>query len=66
MPARSKGCQTRVAVALVLDARFGPDERVSRQSCRFITGRSSDMVDPNFRRTVLFVSEHEPNEGALG
>src|SRR5207248_4662885 len=25
-----------------------------------------DMIDPNFRRTVLFVSEHEPNEGALG
>src|SRR5436309_3456372 len=24
------------------------------------------MLDPNFRRTVLFVSEHDPNEGALG
>jgi putative transcriptional regulator len=25
-----------------------------------------NMLDPNFRRTVLFVSEHDPNEGALG
>ena len=25
-----------------------------------------NMFDPNFRRAVLFVSEHDPNEGALG
>jgi putative transcriptional regulator len=25
-----------------------------------------NMLDPNFRRTVLFVSQHDPNEGALG
>ena len=25
-----------------------------------------NMLDPNFRRTVLFISEHQPNEGALG
>jgi len=25
-----------------------------------------NMLDPNFRRTVLFVSEHHPNDGALG
>ena len=25
-----------------------------------------NMVDPNFRRTVLFISEHDPGEGALG
>jgi putative transcriptional regulator len=25
-----------------------------------------NMLDPNFRRTVLFVSEHDPGEGALG
>jgi len=25
-----------------------------------------NMLDPNFRRTVLFISEHDPNEGALG
>jgi putative transcriptional regulator len=24
------------------------------------------MLDPNFRRSVLFISEHDPNEGALG
>src|SRR5437588_8220017 len=24
------------------------------------------MLHPNFRRTVLFISEHDPNEGALG
>ena len=25
-----------------------------------------NMLDPNFRRTVLFISAHDPNEGALG
>jgi putative transcriptional regulator len=25
-----------------------------------------NMLDPNFRRTVLFISEHDPKEGALG
>src|SRR5947199_8144421 len=25
-----------------------------------------NMLDPNFRRTVLFISEHDPSEGALG
>jgi putative transcriptional regulator len=25
-----------------------------------------DMLDPNFRRTVLFISAHDPNDGALG
>jgi putative transcriptional regulator len=24
------------------------------------------MLDPNFRRTVLFLSNHDPNDGALG
>ena len=24
------------------------------------------MLDPNFRRTVLFISEHDQNDGALG
>jgi putative transcriptional regulator len=24
------------------------------------------MLDPNFRRTVLFISAHDPDEGALG
>ena len=25
-----------------------------------------NMLDPNFRRTVLFISSHEPDDGALG
>ena len=25
-----------------------------------------NMFDPNFRRAVLFISSHEPNEGAMG
>src|SRR3977135_4480360 len=25
-----------------------------------------NMLDPNFRRAVLFISAHEPDEGALG
>ena len=25
-----------------------------------------NMLDPNFRRAVLFISAHDPNEGALG
>src|SRR5437762_14152188 len=25
-----------------------------------------NMLDPNFRRTVLFISAHDPNERALG
>ncbi len=25
-----------------------------------------NMLDPNFRRTVLFISAHDPEEGALG
>src|SRR5690349_16372009 len=25
-----------------------------------------NMLDPNFRRTVLFISNHDPNDGALG
>src|SRR5215831_13841728 len=25
-----------------------------------------NMLDPNFRRTVLYISEHDPNDGALG
>src|SRR5213076_579345 len=42
------------------------DERLSRTLAGSLLVAHPDMVDPNFRRTVLFVSEHEPNEGALG
>src|SRR2546421_6665361 len=42
------------------------DERLSRSLAGSLLVAHPNMVDPNFRRTVLFVSEHEPNEGALG
>src|SRR5260370_37118184 len=42
------------------------DERGSRNFSGSLLVAHPNMVDPNFRRTVLFVSEHEPNEGALG
>ena len=42
------------------------DERVSRNFAGSLLVAHPNMVDPNFRRTVLFVSEHEPTEGALG
>src|ERR1700756_2000555 len=42
------------------------DERLSRNFAGSLLLAHPNMLDPNFRRTVLFVSEHEPNEGALG
>src|SRR5437868_15300592 len=42
------------------------DERLSHNFAGSLLVAHPNMVDPNFRRTVLFVSEHEPNEGALG
>src|ERR1041385_7905050 len=42
------------------------DEQGSRNFAGSLLVAHPNMVDPNFRRTVLFVSEHEPNEGALG
>ena len=41
------------------------DERVSRNFAGSLLVAHPNMVDQNFRRTVLFVSEHEPEEGAL-
>src|SRR5215831_19692047 len=39
-------------------------------ACRSLGGSllvaHPNMLDPNFRRTVLFISEHDPGEGALG
>src|SRR5262245_63524826 len=39
-------------------------------ACRSLAGSlliaHPSMLDPNFRRTVLFISEHDPGEGALG
>jgi putative transcriptional regulator len=42
------------------------DERVSRNFAGSLLVAHPNMIDPNFRRTVLFISEHQPNEGALG
>jgi putative transcriptional regulator len=42
------------------------DEGVSRNFAGSLLVAHPNMLDPNFRRTVLFISEHEPNEGALG
>src|SRR4051812_28113805 len=42
------------------------DERLSRGFAGSLLVAHPNMLDPNFRRTVLFVSEHEPHEGALG
>ncbi len=42
------------------------DEASSRSLAGSLLVAHPNMLDPNFRRTVLFVSEHDPNEGALG
>src|SRR3954454_9229080 len=42
------------------------DERWSRSLAGSLLVAHPNMVDPNFRRTVLFISEHQPHEGALG
>src|SRR5437667_9105041 len=42
------------------------DERLSRSFAGSLLVAHPNMLDPNFRRTVLFVSEHEAHEGALG
>src|SRR5437763_12193135 len=60
-----KGC-TSVRRGLYFCMRELGDERVSRNFAGSLLVAHPNMVDPNFRRTVLFISEHEPNEGALG
>jgi putative transcriptional regulator len=42
------------------------DKRSSRNFAGSLLVAHPNMLDPNFRRTVLFISEHDPNEGALG
>jgi putative transcriptional regulator len=42
------------------------EEMGSRNFAGSLLVAHPNMVDPNFRRTVLFVSEHDPGEGALG
>jgi putative transcriptional regulator len=42
------------------------DEAFSRSLAGSLLVAHPSMLDPNFRRTVLFISEHDPSEGALG
>src|SRR5499427_5166822 len=42
------------------------DKRLSRNFAGSLLVAHPNMLDPNFRRTVLYISEHDPNEGALG
>ena len=42
------------------------DEPSSRSLAGSLLVAHPNMLDPNFRRTVLFISEHDPKEGALG
>src|SRR5437660_6076435 len=42
------------------------DEASSRGLAGSLLVAHPNMLDPNFRRTVLFISEHDPNDGALG
>jgi putative transcriptional regulator len=42
------------------------DESSTRYLAGSLLVAHPNMLDPNFRRTVLFISEHDPNEGALG
>jgi len=40
--------------------------RMSRSLAGSLLVAHPNMLDPNFRRTVLFISAHDPDEGALG
>jgi len=42
------------------------EEGSSRSFAGSLLVAHPNMLDPNFRRTVLFISEHDPKEGALG
>ncbi|SRR6266571_166340 len=42
------------------------DDPFSRNFAGSLLVAHPNMLDPNFRRTVLFISEYDPNEGALG
>ena len=46
--------------------QLGGENPVSRSFAGSLLVAHPNMLDPNFRRTVLFLSEHCPNEGALG
>jgi putative transcriptional regulator len=42
------------------------DRGLSRSFAGSLLVADPNLLDPNFRRTVVFVSEHDPKEGALG
>src|SRR5438105_6393011 len=42
------------------------DEASSRGLAGSLLGAHPNMVDPNYRRTVLFIADHDPHEGAVG
>jgi len=42
------------------------DEAACRNLAGSLLVAHPNMLDPNFRRTVLFISEYDPGEGALG
>lgn len=42
------------------------DEATSASLAGSLLVAHPSMLDPNFRRSVLFISEHDPGEGALG
>jgi putative transcriptional regulator len=46
--------------------RNSEDEPSARSFAGSLLVAHPNMLDPNFRRTVLFISEHDPGEGALG
>src|SRR6266508_4297197 len=46
--------------------RNSDDEPASRSLAGSLLVAHPNMLDPNFRRTVLFISAHDPKEGALG
>src|SRR5215831_19606792 len=42
------------------------DEPTARSLAGSLLVAHPNLLDPNFRRTVLFISAHSPAEGALG
>ena len=62
---RPELAEARVAVSSFHMREF-EDEPSSRSLAGSLLVAHPSMLDPNFRRTVLFISEHDPGEGALG
>jgi putative transcriptional regulator len=62
---RPELAEARVAVSSFRMRDF-KDEPSSRNLAGSLLVAHPSMLDPNFRRTVLFISEHDPGEGTLG